>query len=159
MSSQGFTHEVRLIPSYDNRETDRGGGACGVKLYFILRGPGAALTFKVITDWMARPLTEPFDWDAPKPWPRASEPGCDKGHVRTLMDAGVSLHCPAKAKEWWLGPNECDVLGGLPCYGDTGMLVGAPVLAAMVAEGDEGLWREMREIYDAWMTFEPARVF
>ena len=148
-----FTHEVRFIKSYDRREEPEARyGACGMKMMLILRGPKAVITFEVLTAWASRPLKRPFNWNAAKPWARDDKPGVDFGHPSPgPMGGGVSIHCPEKLNDWWLGPTECNVVEGGVCFGDTGFMVGDAVLDALVSEGDAGVWRELREIYDAWI--------
>lgn len=151
--AEKFTHEVLFYPAYDKRESEKGGGACGMKMVLALRGPKAVVTFQILTSWTPAPLTTPFDWNQAKPWPRDSHPGIDFGHPSPgPMGGGVSIHASERLQDWWIGPQDCNVTESGQCYGDTGYSIGDKVLEALVAEGDKGVWRELREIYDSWMS-------
>jgi hypothetical protein len=142
-----FTHDVHFRASYDKREQP-GGGACGMTMEIILKGPLGAISFQIYTDWTSRPLLQTFNWNAPKPWNRGIAPGTDYGSSN-LMSGGVYLHCATQINPDWPGPHKCDILGG-NCWGDMGYSIGDKVLDAMVTEGDVGLWREMEAIYTEW---------
>lgn len=153
-NTEVFTHEIRVHPSYDHRDEPGDNRGCGsASLELILHGPKGALSCQIFTDWMAHPLTEPYHRGQTTPRPRIDRPGLDArttGHDGP-SGAGVYSHSATQLKDYWLGPNACPILGG-ECYGDVGYLVSDHVLAAMVSEGDEGAWREMREIYDSWFS-------
>lgn len=154
--SEEFTHDIMARASYDHRETEDGPasrGADNMVLSFILRGPLGAISFDLGTGWMAHPLTRPFDWSRPKPWKRSDSPGRDYDidqHFHDPQTRGCYSHSPTKDRDYWTGPGECNILGG-PCYGDGGYMASDKVFAAMVEEGSDGLWREMRQLYDSWL--------
>ena len=154
--SDDLIHDIIVQPSYDYRDIEEGPtarGAHGMVLSFILRGPKGAISFDLGTDWMAHPLKQTFNWSAPKPWDRSDIPGLDYNQEKIFhspMTQGCYSHSLTKDRGYWSGPSECNILG-VPCYGDGGYMVADRVLAAMVAEGSEGLWREMRHLYDAWL--------
>lgn len=123
--------EVRIEPGYNKRA--EGKGVHGMEFRFILRGAAGAITWKLNTGWV---------------------PGEGTGaNVRHLFPSsgGVAAHSPVPARDWWLGPDSCDVLPGGQCWGDAGYSVGDRVLEAMHADGHEGIWRELEAIYADWL--------
>ena len=154
---EDFSHDIIVQPSYDYRESEEGPssrGAHGTVLCFVLKGPLGAISFDLGTGWMAHPLTESFSWHRSKPWPRSDDPGMDyafdSSRIGYPMTQGCYSHSPTKDRDYWTGPGDCNILGS-QCYGDGGYIVADKVFKAMVEEGSEGLWREMHDLYDAWL--------
>lgn len=117
---EGFTTEVRAYPGFDYRdEPDDKRGAGSLTLWFILRGPGGAIAWELLTGIMARPIEDP-GWSiyAGHPPHRGTRPGLDwtGGRPHHPTAGPVSLHWPTPDKDWWAGPNPCDVLPGEQCY-------------------------------------------
>lgn len=155
MNADEFTTKVRIFPGYDYRdEPNDQRGAHNLSMQFELVGPLGAISWTLNTGWMKNPLKGALAPGGPQD--RADKPGADfRLREYSPSAGGVYSHSHAKAADWWLGPNECDILGG-QCYGNSGYLVGDTVLAAMFDDGHEGVWRELRVLYDAWLEPEAA---
>lgn len=63
----------------------------------------------------------------------------------------LHLHAPTQLKDWWMGPDECDVLPGGQCWGNGGGLIAERVLAAFLADGEDGAWAAMASIRNEWL--------
>lgn len=149
----GFTSEVRAHPAYDTRDQPDG-AANGLEFIFILRGPAGAISWELMTGIMERPVQDAgwsvFDNRPPR---RGSRPGLDytRATPSGFPIAGpVASHVPDSV-EYLIGPAECNILPGGRCWQNIGYLIGDRVLAALVACGDPGVWRELLDIYRAWI--------
>lgn len=145
--------EIRFEPGYDHRDDPKDSrGAAGLGLWFIYGDETTVLTATVSTGWMLNPLKSGYARSG-GPQLRRNKPGPDAG----LWDAyptgsNVTIHSIRQVKDWWQGPEECQWLGGVGCYGDTGYLVAEKFLAVLVAEGSEGAWKWMAETLENWMS-------
>jgi hypothetical protein len=157
-----FTSDVRMTPSYDHRDSVdplmRNRGCGSARLHFILRGEGVAVSLAVHTDWMANPLEVPYIRvkNTPAPWPRRDQVGIDAPSFRSTRSpngAGVYLHSATQVKDWWLGPDACDILGG-QCYGDVGYLISDEALRIFVSQGSDVGFQFLADTLDAWMAPE-----
>jgi hypothetical protein len=155
-----FTTAIEVRPSYDHREESHNKGCGSAQLVLILRGPLAVVTTTIITDWMARPLVEPYlaVKGTPTPWARRDEPGADAGRGTTPMAAGTSIHATTPLQDWWTDGGACPYLDGAACYGDTGYTTSDPIWAVLVGKGSAAAFARMQEIYASWTTVEPAEV-
>jgi hypothetical protein len=151
-AADSFRTEMRCYPSYDHR--DEGGGAHGMRLAFLLRGPDAVLSAVISTGWMRHPLVGSYLRGAGQQR-RSSNVGLDRTLASSYPSGStVSLHSPTKVKDWWHGPDKCDLLPGGECYGDTGYTLSDQVLERLVEGGDEAVWPFLVEIYQEWMAYE-----
>lgn len=131
---------ITLTPAYDRRNPDpaKNYGQHGVDLWFVLRGPKGAITFRLFTDWLL---------------PHVAKELKAKGH-RPLSDwepevAGVTFHS--------LGPrpnNEavpqgpCEWLGGQPCHSHMSSVIHEKEIAArLLKEGSDGVWAALEDYY------------
>lgn len=148
-----FRREVKFYPSYDYRDDpDDQRGCGGVTITFILLGPLGAISADVNTYWMLRPHIGPMPaLYAPKPLQRGTKPGIDLS-VRDQSPTGrsVSSHCAEPRKDWWIGPQDCPILG-TQCYGDTGYMVADQFLEALIGGGSEAAWKWLEECYIEWL--------
>ena len=156
--SDEFTREVKFYPSYDYRDDpDDQRGCGGATFSFILRGPLGAISADVNTYWMLRPHigTTPALY-APKPLQRGTKPGIDLS-IRDQSPTGrmISSHCAQPLVDWWIGLQDCPILG-TPCYGNTGYLVADEFVEALVGGGDEAAWKYLHECYTAWLIADVA---
>lgn len=156
MTDSEFRREVKFYPSYDYRDDpDDQRGAGGATLTFILRGPLGAISADVQTYWMLRPhIGATPALYATKPLERGAKPGIDLS-LRDASPSGrsVSSHCAEPLKDWWIGPQDCPILG-VPCYGDTGYMVADQFLEALVGGGDDAAWQWLEECYAEWLGAE-----
>jgi hypothetical protein len=155
MSTDDFTTEIRADAGFDyrdDRSDDR--GARGLDLRFILHGPKGSITWVLLTGWMERPIDEPgWTTNSGHPPRRADRPGVDRTRAAYSWSptAGpVSSHAPVKARDYWSGPFDCDVIGG-SCYGDSGYMIGDDAFRALVTGGSDALFAFLRECYDDWI--------
>jgi hypothetical protein len=153
-----FETRIEFLPGYDYRTgapvVDPNRGAHGMEIRFSLIGPLGAISWKLQTGWMERPLVghlHPYSG-------RRDKPGIDGALLEYSPSAGaVSSHVHEQREDYWLGPNECDVIGG-ECYGDTGYTIGDRVLIALMKDGHAGVWRELEDIYNAWLVPEQSSI-
>lgn len=139
----GFDGNVELRPAFDSRGEGAGIGSLG--LTFWLRGPSGAVAWELLTgcflpetqtQWIDRsclngnkPSAGAVDWYSPVPLFAGQEPRLD-----------------------------CLLLGpGVPCYGDSGYLIGDEAYAALVTGGEMALWLFLREKYDDKFAEEEVR--
>ncbi len=123
-----FERSVRFVAAYDKRET--GHGTHGVDMHMVLLGPDGAIEFVVSTGW---------HWHEPY--------GAD-GRDLNYHSHGPILDSTEVARA------DCKILDG-PCYtGDGSGLRAKPIFDALLREGSEGVWRMLREEYDAVFTEE-----
>lgn len=132
----GFDGNAGFTPAFDDRHGQAGIGS--LRLTFWLRGPGGAVSWETSTgcylsetqtEWLDKlgwntnkPSAGAVDWHSPSPLPYASEPRLD-----------------------------CLLLGpGIPCYGDSGYLLGNQAYEALVTGGEPALWAFLKEMYDHW---------
>jgi hypothetical protein len=151
-----FEKRVEVFPGYDHRDDPRDTrGAHNLSIRFTIIGPLGAITWDLNTGWMERPLLGAYQANAGQQR-RSDTPGADHRLRDYSPRAGaVSSHAHDQLEDYWVGPQPCNVLGG-ECYGDTGYTIGDTVLAAMFKDGHDGIWRELRVIYDAWLAAAPV---
>lgn len=139
-----YTREVRFHAGYDKR-AEPGGGARGATIAFVLRAPdGGAITAQINTGWMTHPRGRTY------PGPGVDMPLAD--HYPT--GGGIHIHHPLQVKDWWYGPDDCELVPGGKCYGDGGYLVSDKFLEVLVEQGDEAAWAWLENTYAKWMTPE-----
>ena len=150
-----FTREIHMRPSYDHRDEPADQrGAHGVDIVFTLRGPLGAIVGEISTGWMSRPLVGRHTRGAGTQ-DRSSGPGVDRG-VADLYPTGrvISLHAAEQRRDYWIQSPDCDVLGTGPCWNDGSYSIADGLLKALVAEGSDGAWRFLQELYYDWLPAE-----
>ena len=155
-----FTREVKFYPSYDYRDDpDDQRGCGGATFSFILRGPLGAISADVNTYWMLRPhIGATPALYATKPLQRATKPGLDRSMTSNSPTGRmISSHCAEPLKDWWIGPQDCPILG-VPCYGDSGYMIADRFVELLVGGGDEPAWEYLEECYVEWLAPEAAEV-
>lgn len=140
----GEHRQVLFAPSFHRcgptPSTDYGIGS--VRMLFVLRHEGWAMTWDVFTGWMMP--AEAF---------KAANPTCT--HPRHVggtppsdpSGGAVDWHSPNPLYEGQEGGDECCWLGG-PCYLDSGFILGSDLLALLCTDGDTAVWTRMRELLD-----------
>jgi hypothetical protein len=148
-------HSIRAYKGYDYRDDPNDQrGAHGLDLTLIAKGPEGAITARVGTGWMLRPLAGRYVRSS-GPQARHELPGVDAGlHGGYPTGGPVVSHVPTRLKDWWQSSGPCDVLGLDECFGDIGYLVGDDVLKALIEGGDEAAFAKLDEIYRAWILDE-----
>ena len=151
MSADEFTTHIEFHPGYDHREEAHNKGCASATMTLVLVGPLAVVTTEILTGWMSAPLVSPYlsVKHATPPWPRKDAPGPDASRGDP-MAGGTFLHSPTQTLAWWPGGTPCPYFDGEPCYGDVGYMVSDPVFKALVSEGHDAAFAQMREIYDSW---------
>jgi hypothetical protein len=143
-----FTQTVTFTAAYDKRSKDpmHNYGVHGVNVRFLLHGPAGAVQFVIYTNWHLPNVQAEMD----------SQPLRENRQLWYVhhkpMAADLGYHSPVpRYRGQQPAQLDCPVLGGKPCYYDGSGLNAEPVFEALLREGDEGVWRELRSYY--------ARVF
>jgi hypothetical protein len=144
-------HSIRAYAGYDYRDEphdDR--GAHGLDLMLITKGPLGAITCRISTGWMLRPLV--LGMVRGDPQKRRKKPGVD-GRTADLWPSGsgVTSHSLTKERDYWSEIGPCDVLGVEACWGDTGYVVADEVLWSLIFGGDEAAFAKLDEFYTSWL--------
>lgn len=135
---------VRLYPAFDKRNPSpkKNYGIHGVDLLMMLKGEKGVVQFKVFTNWQLPHVTEE----------QLNKSVFDKMDIRCSfmpMPADVGYHSYTPMYEGQEPvTNSCEYLEGKPCYYDGSGLHAEEVFRAMLKEGDEGVWRELRDYYN-----------
>lgn len=125
---ENFTREVLFIPAYDHRHGNLLGGAHGVGIIFVLRGPKGAVTFSFSTHWCKRET----EWDPQ--WPSCFEM---RYHSRVPLINDEER------------PGLCGLLNGNLCYSDA-TYCADKTYWRLVHEGHPGVWLDLGEFYDRY---------
>lgn len=138
--ADGFRREIRFRPAFDKRSSDpsKNYGIGSMMMWFYLIGPNATIQFALSTSWYPKHLrAHVFDGSAlPASYHHAS--GTDIGY-----------HAPAPQYEGQRSMAEsCEFLDGKPCYYDGTSLGGADLFDRFVVEGEDVVWKTLREWYD-----------
>lgn len=149
-------HSIRILASYDYRDDPNDTrGAHGTDIMLVTKGPAGAITCRISTGWVARPLARGYLRGADRQQ-RNHKPGVDAALADCYpTGAGIASHSATQDRDYWSGPGPCDVLGGF-CYGDTGFLVSDDILLALVEGGDEAAFAKLDEFYAEWLGPEPV---
>lgn len=150
------TREIRFRKGYDHRDDPSGKrGAHGVEAHFILCGPLGVIQAVISTGWMFNPLAGPFVPGGPQR--RRRGVGVDARLWDSYPTGSyVTSHVaqPPEGKDWFRGPDACDLLPEGACYGDTGYLCGDEFLTRLVRDGEDAAWEYLQEIHDDWLAPE-----
>jgi len=141
-----FTRKIEIYPAYDKRDTDpkKNYGIHGVTMVFVLRGPKGAISFTLYTNWHLPHVQEELTRKCN---------GSFQGGIfycrQCPMPADISYHSPVRTHKYQYETKECSYLDGKPCYSDGSSLMARDVFNKMVAEGEEGLWKELENRYNS----------
>lgn len=149
--------EVRFEAGYDYREEDKDKprgkhrGQHGLQIRFLLRGDEVAegiVQFLVYTDWLPTWVVS----QGP-PWKEKMVQPTSIPSIRDMfpMAADLGHHWPVPTYEGESSMN-CDLLEGGTCYYDGSGLNAEPVLAALLTEGDAGVWKILEDYYQSLVT-------
>lgn len=143
-------HYIRAYAGYDYRdEPDDQRGAHGLDLMIITKGPLGAVTCKIGTGWMLRPLAHGIVGRGPQE--RRDKPGVDRTLAGGPSGFGVASHSLTQDRDWWSETGPCEILEAATCWGETGYLVSDSVVEALVAGGDVAAFARLDELYAAWL--------
>ena len=124
----GFEKRVEFWPAYDettnSHTTNR--GVCDVRIRFLLIGSAGATQFLMGTGWYLPSvgrMGEPTGWD-------------------------VGYHSPVPRYEGQTAMGDCSALGGKVCYYDGSSLAAEPVLADLIARGEDAVWSVLLDRYN-----------
>lgn len=134
---------IEFTAAYDKRSTDpkKNYGIHGCDMRWYLIGPDVAIQFVVYTNWhlphvTREQMSRPYD-----------ATGGDPHWMERPLPADIGYHSRKPAYEGQSVTREdCHVLGG-PCYYDGSSLQAEAVFRILLAEGSDGVWREMERRY------------
>jgi hypothetical protein len=137
-------------PAYDKRSPDpsRNYGVHGVDMRWYVRGPLGAVQFVVHTNWMLEDVrVGSHGWDI----------DIRKSHHHgdlfcAPLPADLGYHSRTPMHEGQVSMDDCDLIGGVPCFYDGSGLNAAGVFALLVMEGSEAVWERLERYYRS--TFE-----
>lgn len=129
---EGFRRAMIFVSAYDGRHEPQNYGVHCADFCFVLVGEHGAISFEMFTGWHLPHVAERIE-EGP-------------------TGAAVNRHSPrpprwAEADDWVGGPNDCDWTDTGKCYSDGSNLAGDDILVALVGEGWEAMWRELRSWY------------
>ncbi len=144
-----FTREYLIRPAFNKRDPDpsKDYGTHNVEMSWTLIGPLGAVTLC----WHTTDLDLPGVLGA-------REVLNSHGHSYSHMFEAFQ-HSPKPRGGWHDAEKpqttNCQYTGG-DCWSDFGFGCAEKASAALIAEGEPGLWRELRVLYDAWFVEEGA---
>ena len=149
--SDDFTREIKIYPGYDHRDDPDGQrGAHGCDLVLILRGEAGAIAAQISTGWMAQPLEGGFRPGGEQR--RRRKPGLDYGGWDNYPSGSyVGAHCTQPRQYNERRSDECEWLGGVPCYGDGSYTASDKVLHLLVTGGDGAAFKHLEHLYHEWI--------
>jgi hypothetical protein len=135
--------EVKFTPAY-NRGAQ--GGIHGVELEFAVVGELGAVTFKIFTNWQLPEVREnmlnsstSFGYVQKYPFTFVMEP----------IPADLGFHSRLPAYEGQQYMSECTYTPeGEGCYYDGSSMAAVNLFDVLVAEGSDGVWRELESKYE-----------
>ena len=135
---------VTFEPAYDKRDPDarKNYGIHGVNLRMVLKGERGAVQFVLYTNWQL---------------PHVQDEMLKKAAVRHDLSYLRMMFAPSPADLGYhsLTPHyedqpphaNCEYLDGRPCYYDGSGLNADRIYGVLLAEGSDGVWRELQEYY------------
>ena len=136
-------------PAYDKTDPDpkKNYGVHGVNIRFVLKGEEGATQFLLYTNWhlphIQKEQLSKYVGDA---------------YLTELLflptPADLGYHSRKPLHEWHDEPTseKCEYLDGAPCYYDGSSLNADRVFDILVEKGDQGVWDELQNYYDATFT-------
>lgn len=139
---------VKFHPAYDRRSPDpqKNYGIHGVELRMVLKGLEGAVVFALYTNWMLPPVTRELDGQ--------SGP-VDRPHVLCRpQPADLGYHSLVQRHDGQKPTDNCEYLGGRPCYYDGSGMRAYDVYRRLLERGDEGVWQALECEYKRLFTNE-----
>jgi hypothetical protein len=149
---------ITFTPAFDERNSDpkKNYGIHGVDMYFVLKGELGAISFTLFTNWHLPHVQKELE---AKPSPAMMfkpSPADISIHSHTPLFEG---HNPVGVTTTYdddfnpIGtegePSPCKWLNDKPCYCDGSALAAEKVFNALVAEGEDALWKELENWYES----------
>lgn len=136
--------EVFFTPAFDKRNDNPklDYGIHGVEIKWVLTGTLGAIQFLLYTGWHLPSVVEEND----------TKPCLVKPYGKMCLskpqpaDIGYHSYVP-RFEGQTVTQNECQYLGGKPCYSDGSSLQAEDVFKILVENGDEALWKELERQY------------
>ncbi len=130
----GFDGNVEFRAAFDSR--GEGAGIGGLALLFWLRGPLGAVSWELLTGCFL-----------PETQTKWIDRSCLNGNKPSA--GAVDWHSPVPLYDGQEPRLDCLLLGpGVPCYGDSGYLLGDEAYKALAGGAEAALWLFLREKYD-----------
>ena len=144
-----FETTVHFRPAWEKRHDDpaKDYGVGSVRIRFTLTAPNGALSWRLSSGWYLPNVRERFRREAPH---KRYDHDPSRFMPCALEGEGLELtvHFPAPPNGLeGNGPNECDLLPSGKCWTDVGFSIGETLFEALVAGGEDGLWKEMARIH------------
>lgn len=135
---------IEITSAFDKRHADprQNYGIHGVTMIFMLKGPAGMVQFVLFTNWHLPHVTKETD---ARTLAKARAGFLQDVDLRCFyhpMAADLGYHSPKPMFEGQ-EPRECPYLDGQPCYYDGSGLNAERVYDVLLAEGGEGVWREL----------------
>jgi hypothetical protein len=131
--------EITFNPAWDERNPDPGKdyGIHGVDMRFILIGDKGAVQFVLYTNWHLPHVMEEFEAKRDLRYNFFAPMPADIGYhsLKPMYDSQDVM------KE------NCEYLGGQPCYYDGSGLWAVEYFETLVTEGGEALWEKLERYY------------
>lgn len=139
-----FERKIEITPAFDKRHSDpaKDYGIHGCDLRFVLIGPLGAVQFLLYTGWHLPHVKAEFDRKPceVKSW--------GKHCFGAAQPADIGYHSPRPMYSDQPVVNEnCEYLGGIPCYYDGSSLQAEDVFKILVEGGGEAMWKELERRY------------
>jgi hypothetical protein len=151
--AEKFEQRVTFTPAYDRRHADpnQNYGIHGVECRFELIGAQGATQFVIYTNWHLPEVTKELDRrPVSREFPHY---GCHP------LPADLGYHRATPAYEGQASlTEECEFVGGHPCYYDGSGLQAQDLFDTFTREGDAAVWRELERFYRANVLDEPEPV-
>lgn len=145
----GENRQVLFTPAYHrcNPDPNVNYGIGSVRMMWVLKHDGWAMTWDVHTDWgMPDEAFKAAAPDCTHIMHRDGYPSCG------ASGGAVDWHAPVPMYEGQeRSQDECVWLGG-PCYTDSGFMLGSELFDLLRVEGDEAVWSRLRELMDQQRT-------
>lgn len=133
-----MTKEILFHPAWDKRNPDssKDYGIHCVELIFILKGEKGAVNFTLYTNWYL-----------PKNRDNLVKNDRLFKYWREPMPADLGCHSLVPQYEGHSSIPNCKILDNKDCYYDGSTLNAEPVFETLIAEGSDGVWKELEEYY------------
>lgn len=161
--SGGFTTWMTALPPYDFRSDHPESenykyGACGMRLFFYLRGKKGVIEWELNSSLTADAISDRA-WPANKtnPIARTGKPGYDftsYGVVRPTPGP-ITVHSPVQLHKWEMHKTDtCTLFEDGKCYSDFGYLAGDHAMKGLLSNGSDGVYEVLHKFYRSWILGE-----
>lgn len=153
---------VTFKPGFDKRNPDpnKNCGIHGMEIRFTLKNYKGAVQFILFTNWLPTTGGSDLKWFE-KILPTETKDAYRPMFVTLLINpfipstflkpfpADIGYHSPKPIyDEQKTVTEECELLGGKPCYYDGSGLNAIRIFEVLLNEGDEGIWRELQNYHE-----------